>query len=104
MIRTTPFSAPAAPLSAPLSTPLTLQLKYFASLREGLGVAAETWHSHAPTLGALRQELAARGGAYAQHLAPERTLRMALNQTLAEADTPLQTNAEIAFFPPVTGG
>jgi len=33
-----------------------------------------------------------------------RGLRMALDQTLCHADEPLHDGAEVAFFPPVTGG
>ena len=55
-------------------------------------------------MGALRQELLARGGAYAEVLAPGRAVRMALNQELSEEAVPLPEGAEVAFFPPVTGG
>jgi sulfur-carrier protein len=55
-------------------------------------------------LAALRDELIERGGAYAQALARGKTLRMALNQTMADEATVLVDGAEVAFFPPVTGG
>ena len=82
----------------------TVRVKYFASIREALGLGHEEVTTTAPTLGALRAELMARGGAYAEVLAPGRAVRMALNQTLSEADAALTPNAEVAFFPPVTGG
>lgn len=84
--------------------PFEVTLRYFASLREALGRGSEPWHTCAPTLGALRVELAARGGAYAEVLAPERAVRMALNQDMADEAQPLLAGAEVAFFPPVTGG
>ena len=82
----------------------TIQLRYFASIREGLGASADTVQTSAPTLGALRDELIARGGAYAEVLARGKAVRMALNQTLSDESAALADGAEVAFFPPVTGG
>ena len=79
-------------------------VRYFASIREALGQGEEAVDTPAATLGALRQELLARGGAYAEVLAPGRAVRMALNQTLSDEAAPLPAGAEVAFFPPVTGG
>lgn len=81
-----------------------ITVRYFASLREALGQGSEQLVTQATTLGALRRELAARGGAYAQVLAPGRAVRMALNQDMAGEDQALVAGAEVAFFPPVTGG
>ncbi len=85
---------------------MTVQVtvRYFASLREALGKGSEAVSTQATTLGALRRELAARGGAYADVLAPGRAVRMALNQVMAADEAPLVADAEVAFFPPVTGG
>lgn len=89
-----------------MSTPQTLDItvRYFASLREALGQGGEQISTQAATLGDLRRELAARGGAYAEVLAPERAVRMALNQDMADEGQALVAGAEVAFFPPVTGG
>ena len=81
-----------------------ITVRYFASIREALGQGEEAVDTPAATLGALRQELLARGGAYAEVLAPGRAVRMALNQELSEEVVPLPEGAEVAFFPPVTGG
>ncbi|MCE1251008.1 MAG: molybdopterin converting factor subunit 1 [Comamonadaceae bacterium] len=81
-----------------------IMLRYFASLREALGQGSESLETDAATLGALRQELRARGGAYAEVLAPGRAVRMALNQELSQETAALPDGAEVAFFPPVTGG
>ena len=81
-----------------------ITLRYFASLREALGQGSESLETDAATLGALRQELRARGGAYAEVLAPGRAVRMALNQELSQETAALPEGAEVAFFPPVTGG
>lgn len=83
---------------------MQITIKYFASIREALGTAHETHHTQAPTLGLLRDELLARGGAYAQVLARDRAVRLALNQIMADDATALTDGAEVAFFPPVTGG
>jgi len=82
---------------------MRVQLRYFASIREALG-AGETLDSPAATLGALRDELIARGGEHAQALARGKALRMALDQVMADETAPLRDGAEVAFFPPVTGG
>ena len=82
----------------------TLQLYYFASVREALGCQAETWHSEAGSVAELRQELALRSTAYADTLSPQRSVCVALNQRLVRDDAPLQHGDEVAFFPPVTGG
>ena len=81
-----------------------LTIKYFASIRETIGQGSEQLNSSAATVAALRAELQARGGAYAQALAPERAVRVAVNQVMGQADTALPAGAEVAFFPPVTGG
>jgi sulfur-carrier protein len=79
-------------------------IKYFASIREALGVGSEPVQTTAPTLGALRDELIARGGAYASSLARGKAVRMALNQVMCDEQSALTEGAEVAFFPPVTGG
>ena len=83
---------------------MKVTVKYFASIREAMGQGSEPVTTSAATLAALRDELIARGGVYAQALARGKTLRMALNQTMADEATLLQDGAEVAFFPPVTGG
>ena len=83
---------------------MRVQIKYFASIREAIGRGGEEWETSAATLAQLRAELAARGGAYADVLAPARAVRMALNQVMADEATVLGEGAEVAFFPPVTGG
>ena len=81
-----------------------ITLKFFASIRESIGHGQELLSSSAPTLGALRDELITRGGAYADSLARGKAVRMALNQTMADETSALADGAEVAFFPPVTGG
>lgn len=83
---------------------MKVQLRYFASIREALGTGSEALDTQAGTLAALRAELVARGGAYADALAPGRSVRVALNQTMSEESAVLCDGAEVGFFPPVTGG
>jgi molybdopterin synthase sulfur carrier subunit len=79
---------------------------YFASLREAVGLARERLELPAGvhTAADLRDHLRARGGAWAAALSERRTLRVAVDQAMAAPDTPLREGAEVAFFPPVTGG
>jgi molybdopterin synthase sulfur carrier subunit len=87
-----------------MSMTYTVTLKYFASIREAIGQGSERLTTQATTLKILRDELIARGGAYAKVLAHGRAVRMALNQDLCEETAPLSEGCEVAFFPPVTGG
>jgi len=52
----------------------------------------------------LRAWLCSQSDAQAQALAPGRAVRVAVDQTLAAESTLLHDGAEVAFFPPVTGG
>ncbi len=83
---------------------MKLSIRYFASIREALGQSLESVDTSATTLGGLRDELIARGGAYAQSLAHGKAVRMALNQVMVDESAALSEGAEVAFFPPVTGG
>ena len=81
-----------------------ITVRYFASIREAVGQGSEQVATVAATVGALRSELIARGGAYAECLAEGKAVRMAVNQDLSGEDDALPAGAEVAFFPPVTGG
>ena len=83
---------------------VTIQVRYFASIREALGTGSEPVQTAAGTLGELRDELIARGGAHAEALSRSRPVRMAINQELSDESAALPAGAEVAFFPPVTGG
>jgi sulfur-carrier protein len=56
------------------------------------------------TLAGLRDTLLARGGRHAEALARGRAVRCALNQVMADESAVVGEGAEVAFFPPVTGG
>jgi molybdopterin synthase sulfur carrier subunit len=83
---------------------MKVQVKYFASIREAVGSGAESLETTALTVAALRDELIARGAGYAESLARGKAVRVALNQTLSDESAALVEGAEVAFFPPVTGG
>ena len=84
----------------------TIDILYFARLREAFGLVSERMvlPRTVATAGALRVHLQARGGAWAVELAGDRPVRVAVNQVIASAETPLHAGDEVAFLPPVTGG
>ncbi len=83
---------------------MKVTVKYFASIRELVGTGSETMETYAATVAALRDELIARGGPYAEALARGKAVRVAFNQTLSDETAAVTEGAEVAFFPPVTGG
>jgi molybdopterin synthase sulfur carrier subunit len=83
---------------------MKVTVKYFASIREAIGQGSEVVETNALSLAQLRSELIARGASYAEVLAQGRAVRMALNQVMADESVALIEGAEVAFFPPVTGG
>lgn len=83
---------------------MSVQVRYFAALREALGAAEAVQVAPGASVGSLRDSLVARGGAHAQMLARGRAVRAALNQQLCDEEALLSEGAEVAFFPPVTGG
>jgi sulfur-carrier protein len=83
---------------------MKVTVKYFATIREGIGKSSEVCDTSAATLGVLRDELVALGGAYAECLMRGRAVRLALNQVMCDETAALAEGAEVAFFPPVTGG
>jgi molybdopterin converting factor subunit 1 len=83
---------------------MKLRVLYFARLRERFGVAEETLDFAGATAADLIAQLQARGGAWAEELGAGRAFRVAVNQDVVTLDAALPDNAEVAIFPPVTGG
>lgn len=85
---------------------MKLRLCYFAALREALGVAEEVLNvpQSVRTAAQLRVYLQTRGSLWAEALGSARPLGIAINQKLAAPADLLSEGAEVAFFPPVTGG
>lgn len=84
----------------------TIEVLYFARLREVFGRDHEQVElpGNVQDVGGLTAWLRSRGDAWERELAPGRPVRIAVNQDMAAADTPISNGDEVAFFPPVTGG
>ena len=85
---------------------MKIRLLYFARLREVFGMDAEeaTLPAGVENVGALSEWLRSRGGVWAAELARGRAYRVAVDQQMASESTALHEGAEVAVFPPVTGG
>ena len=85
---------------------MKVRVLYFASLKEKLGTGGEEVDTP-PTVasvGALREHLRDRGGAWADVFGPTKAVRAAVNQAMAQPGQSIKGGDEVAFFPPVTGG
>ena len=81
-----------------------MDVLYFAWVRERIGIPKERVETQASTVAELVEELKAREDRYQLAFADITSLRVALDQELADFDTPLDGVREVAFFPPMTGG
>ena len=81
-----------------------IDVLYFAWVRERIGLPKERLETQADTVADLVAELRLREERYAAAFADVSSLRVALDQELAEFDAPLAGVREVAFFPPMTGG
>jgi molybdopterin synthase sulfur carrier subunit len=85
---------------------MNVTVLFFASLRETLGTGRETvvLPETVRSAGALREHLCGRGPQWQQALGGSRPVRVAVDQVMVGPEAPLAEGAEVAFFPPVTGG
>jgi sulfur-carrier protein len=83
-----------------------VRVRYFASVRERIGLAEEdiTLPSEVSTVGDLIAWLSRRGDDYATAFTDAAKVRAALDQTHARLEAPIGSAREVAFFPPMTGG
>jgi molybdopterin synthase sulfur carrier subunit len=83
-----------------------MRVLYFAWLREKIGVAEENieFPPEVKNVAALVDWLKSRSPGYAAAFAAPKLVRCAVDQEFAAPDTAIAGAAEIAFFPPVTGG
>lgn len=83
-----------------------IQILYFARIREELGLAEEsvTLPDSVQTVADLTQWLAGRGADWAVVFSGKRIFRVAINQDMARPGDAIPAGAEVAIFPPVTGG
>jgi molybdopterin synthase sulfur carrier subunit len=83
---------------------MSLNVVYFAWLRERIGEPSEEVETTAATVTDLIKELSAREERYELAFSDLTAVRVAVDQTLADFDAPLAGVREVAFFPPMTGG
>lgn len=83
---------------------MTLNVVYFAWLRERIGAASETVETGANTVADLVTELRGRDERYALAFSDMAAVRVAVDQQLVDLEAPLEQAREVAFFPPMTGG
>ena len=78
----------------------TIEVQYFAVLRERAGAAARSVQTAAATAAELYDELAARH----DFGLPRAMLRVAVNDEFADWSRPLAAGDRVVFIPPVAGG
>lgn len=83
-----------------------MKVKYFAWVRERIGVAEETVEPPADvrTVSELIDWLSRRGETYAHAFDRPKVIRAAIDHAHARPDAAIAGAREIAFFPPMTGG
>lgn len=82
-----------------------VRLRYFASLRETLGIDSESVSPPGTiaTVADLQQWLQQRGEPWSSALDDEHLL-VAVNQAICKRGATISEGDEIAWFPPMTGG
>ncbi len=83
-----------------------MKLRYFAWVRERVGKPEEDIELPASvtTAAELMTWLAGRGEEYAYAFENPKVIRVAIDRTHVPPGAPIKAAAEIAFFPPMTGG
>jgi len=83
-----------------------VKLKYFAWVRERVGLAEEDVDAPAgvATVAELVDWLRGRGPDYERAFAAGPAIRAAIDKRHAKPDASIAGAGEIAFFPPMTGG
>ncbi len=81
-----------------------ITVRYFAQLKENLDCAEEQLklQTEITDVQSLQHFLAGRDEHWQRSF--EQRLMAAVNQEMAQSDTPIKAGDEVAFFPPVTGG
>lgn len=82
------------------------KLLYFAQLVDALGIASEELfiENEPVAVSQILQTLAERGGVWQKVFSQPARLRVAVNKTFAELDTPVRQSDEVAIVPigPIT--
>jgi molybdopterin converting factor subunit 1 len=77
-----------------------ITVRYFAMFRENAGLASETLNSDAMTAADVFAATRARHGA----TEPLAHCKVAINDEMADWDTPIRDGDVVLLFPPVAGG
>ena len=93
-------------MTSTASTDASLSVRYFAWMREHTGTDIETilLPDGVVNVGDLVPHLTAMSEGHAMALKNMKAVRVAVNRTYGDLDTPVAAGDEVAFFPPVTGG
>jgi sulfur-carrier protein len=93
-------------MSSTSSGPEAVRLVYFAWVRERVGTPEETvtLPDGVATVADLVDWLKGRGEGYAAAFADAGVVRAAVDRVHAKPETAVRDAAEVAFFPPMTGG
>lgn len=83
-----------------------MKLLYFAWVRTKIGIPEEDIHAPegVTDVAGLIDWLRTRGPGYAEALASDDVVKVAVNQEHARLSDPVRPDDEVALFPPVTGG
>ena len=82
-----------------------MRVMYFAWLRERIDLSSEEVSAEGlATVADLVAALCAKGPRYEAAFADLTAVRVAVDQKVADMDAPIAGAAEVAFFPPMTGG
>lgn len=78
----------------------TITVRYFAMFREHAGCAEETLTLHVVTAGDVFRETRLRHGS----AEPTGHCKVAINDAMADWDSPVDDGDTVLLFPPVAGG
>ena len=83
-----------------------MRLLYFGWVRTQIGIGGETLEPPADItdVRTLIEWLKQRGESYRVALEDLTTIRVAVNQEMANLDATISSEDEVALFPPMTGG
>ena len=82
-----------------------VRIVYFARVREAIGVDGEQVEVEAgTTIAELIDRMASQSDRHTAAFADRSKLRFALDQNMVRVDAVLDSEKELAIFPPVTGG
>ena len=83
-----------------------MQVLYFGWVRARIGISKEELSppTEVTTVASLIDWLKGRGDGYATAFEDSTSLRVAVNQEIAQLDAEITDGDEVAVFPPMTGG